>query len=274
VDVDDVEAVVEVLAEGTLSDGLLEVFVGRGDDADVDADVLAAAEPGELTVLQDVQELGLERHRHLADLVEEDRAASRELEVAGLPPVGTGEGALLVAEELGLEELEGQRGDVDLHERALPPRGALVDGAGDELLADAALAPDEDGGVGVGDLVDHFLDGFHLGAVLEDAVVIGAAALELALEDLLAETLDFPLERRLLEHVLHRAQDFRALERLREEIAGALPHRFDHQAGVSVRGDHDHRGGGALLAYALEDVKTVLAGEAHVDDDHPRAQRA
>ena len=105
-DVDDVEAVVQVLAEAPLGDGPLEVLVGGGDDADVDLDVAAGAEAGELAVLQDVQELGLQRQGHLADLVEEDGAAVGELELAGLALVGAGEGAALVAEELGLEELQ------------------------------------------------------------------------------------------------------------------------------------------------------------------------
>ena len=81
-DIDDVEAVVEVLAEASLGDGALEVLVGGGDDADVDLDVAAGAQAGELAILQDVQELGLQRQGHLADLVEEDGAAVGELELA------------------------------------------------------------------------------------------------------------------------------------------------------------------------------------------------
>src|SRR5262245_65687475 len=52
-DVDDVEAVVEVLAEGALGDGFFEVFGGGGDDADVDADVAAGSQAGALALLQD-----------------------------------------------------------------------------------------------------------------------------------------------------------------------------------------------------------------------------
>ena len=40
-----------------------EVAIGGGDDADVDADVLASAEPRELAVLQHLQQLGLQRRR-------------------------------------------------------------------------------------------------------------------------------------------------------------------------------------------------------------------
>ena len=70
-----------------------------------------------------------------------------------------------------------------------------MDGAGDELLADAALAPDQDGDVGVGDLLDHLLDGLHAGTLLEEVVVIRSAALALVPEHLLAELLDLPPQR-------------------------------------------------------------------------------
>ena len=194
-DIDDVEAVVEVLAKGPLGHRLFEVLVGGGDDADVDLDVAVGAQPRELAVLEHLQELGLERQGHLADLVEEHGAAIGELELARLPPVGPGEGAALVAEELGLEQRRRQSRAVDLDAGARAPDGGVVDGAGDELLADPGLAPDEDGDVGVGDLLDHLLDGLHAGTLLEEVVVIRSAALALVPEHLLAELLDLPPER-------------------------------------------------------------------------------
>src|SRR5437660_294922 len=77
-----------------------------------------------LAVLQRLEQLGLERHRHLADLVEEEGAAVGQLELARLGARRAGEGAALVAEQLALEQLAGQRGAVDLHEHALAPRRA------------------------------------------------------------------------------------------------------------------------------------------------------
>ena len=83
--------------------------MGRGDDAHVDRLHLAAADAGELALLQHAQQLGLGVERHVADLVEEERAAARLLELAGHRPVGAGEGALLVAEELALEQVARDR---------------------------------------------------------------------------------------------------------------------------------------------------------------------
>ncbi len=74
-----------------------------------------------LTVLQHPQHLGLGLEAHVADLVEEDRAAVGLHELADLAPVGAGERALLVTEELGLDQLLGDRRRVDPDELADGP---------------------------------------------------------------------------------------------------------------------------------------------------------
>ena len=171
-DIDDVEAVVEVLAEASLGDGALEVPVGGGDDADVDLDVAAGAQAGELASCRTCRSLACSG-RGISPISSRKMVPpSASSNLPGLSLVGAGEGAALVAEELGLEQLAGQGGAVDLDEGALARAAErVVDGAGDELLADAGLAPDEDGDVGVGDLIDHLLDGLHARAVLEHPVV-------------------------------------------------------------------------------------------------------
>ena len=61
---------------------------------------------------------------------------------------------LHVAEELRFEQRFGQAGAVDRHERPLGARALRVDGRGDQLLADAALAGDQHLGVGARDALD------------------------------------------------------------------------------------------------------------------------
>jgi hypothetical protein len=69
-----VEPVVEVLPEELLLHHLREVAVGRRDDAGVHGDLLRAADGTHLALLERAQELHLQRQRHLAHLVEEERA--------------------------------------------------------------------------------------------------------------------------------------------------------------------------------------------------------
>ena len=107
----------------------------RGDDAhvavarDVAADALVHA------LLQDAQQLHLHRQAHVADLVEEQRAALGDFETALAGGDGAGEGALLVAEQLALEQLGGNGAAVDGDEGTLAARTRCVDGARSNLFA-------------------------------------------------------------------------------------------------------------------------------------------
>ena len=151
-DRDDVESVVEVIAERAFADHRLEVAVRRRDDAHIDVYRLLATDAVELLLLQDAQELDLQVLVELSDLVEEDRAVVGELELAELAPHRTCEGAFLVAEELRFEQGAGDGAAVDADERATAPAARVVDALRDDLLARAALAADQDVGRRVGRL--------------------------------------------------------------------------------------------------------------------------
>ncbi len=105
-------------------------------------------------LLDRAQQLALHRQRQLADLVEQQGAAVRGLEEALAVLGGTGEGALAVAEELGLEQGLGDRTAVDRDEGLRRPRALRVDRARDELLAGAGLAADQHRRHAARDLVD------------------------------------------------------------------------------------------------------------------------
>ena len=135
-----VQPVEQVLAERAGRHQLFERPVGGRDEAHVDADAVRAAEPLDLALLQRAQQLHLRRHVHVADLVEEQRAALGQLEAALLERVGAGERALLVAEQLGFDQAAGQRRAAHLDERLLRARRVVVDGVRDHLLAGPRLA--------------------------------------------------------------------------------------------------------------------------------------
>src|SRR5262249_38558163 len=123
----DVKAVVEVFSEPTGGDRRLEIAVRRRDDPRLGPLHGRSAQPLELTFLQDPQELRLDRPAHLADLVEEEHAPSRLLDPPGARDESAGERALLVTEQLRLEELLGERGAVERDERAVLPRRRRVE---------------------------------------------------------------------------------------------------------------------------------------------------
>ena len=103
-DGNDVQAVEEILAERAVLRHPREVGVGGRDHAHVDARGERLAEPLELALLQDPQQLGLEVRAHGPDLVEEERPLVRLLEASRARADGAGEGAADMAEELRLEQ--------------------------------------------------------------------------------------------------------------------------------------------------------------------------
>src|SRR5690606_16772356 len=94
-----------------------------------------SAQPLDLALLQDAQQLHLDRGGHLAHLVEEERAAVRPLEATLLARDGAGERAALVAEQLALEDRLRERRAVDRHERPRRARRVVVQRPRRELLA-------------------------------------------------------------------------------------------------------------------------------------------
>jgi hypothetical protein len=93
-----VHAIVELLAELSPRNGVAEVAIRGRDEAHVHVDHRRAAHAPDLPLLQRAQQLDLKRRRQLRDLIEEQRAAVRDLDQPRLRPVGSGERAFLVAE--------------------------------------------------------------------------------------------------------------------------------------------------------------------------------
>ena len=125
-DVDDVQPEVEVLAEAALR----RIAASRSrfvadDDAHVDRDPAVASPSGSTTPsCEDAQQLRLQPHGHVADLVEEERApVALPRSVPTRSALGAGEGAAHVAEELALEELGGDRRAVERHEELVAAAG-------------------------------------------------------------------------------------------------------------------------------------------------------
>ena len=122
-DRNDVQPIVEILAERPVSDHPWEIRVRGSDHADVDLDGMRVSDAFELALLNHAQQLGLKGRAHRPDLVEEDRALVGLLEPTLAVGHGAGEGAANVSEELGLEQRLWYRAAVDREEplRAVSP---------------------------------------------------------------------------------------------------------------------------------------------------------
>ena len=162
-DVENVEAVEEVLAQVAAAHRLLGHFVGGGHQPHVHFEFGLAAQAAHFGILQDAQQFGLRRHRHLADFVQQQGAVLGHFEAAGAALGGAGEGALFVAEQFAFDQRFGQRGAVDGDERPLPARAERVQRARHHFLAGAALAGDQHAGLARSGLLQQGENFLHLG---------------------------------------------------------------------------------------------------------------
>ena len=156
------QPVVQVLAE--LAGGHIggQVGVAGGHYPHVHRHLLDAPHRADDVFLEHPQQLGLEAHVHLGDLIQEEGAAGGGLEQAHLAaPLGAGKGTLGVAEEFGFQHIGVEVGAVDGHKDPVPAGAGVVDGLGVQLLAGAALALQQHGGVGDGDALGQILHPGH-----------------------------------------------------------------------------------------------------------------
>ena len=242
---EDGEAVVEVLAKAPGGDFRGQVAVGGGEDAHVEGNRFAAAEALDFLFLQHAQELGLQRERHLGDFVEQQRAVLRLLELAGLGGARAGEGAFLVAEEGGFEQVLGDGGAVDGHERPVVPRGVAVNESGIDFLAYARFAFEEHRGVGLGHAFGQ-LQQLAAGGVGGDEFVVASRLGVLA----------------------HEGEQRRRLEGLEEEFAGAAAHGGHGAGDVAIGGHEGDRQLRQAPAHRFEHFEPIHGGHFEVGEHH------
>ena len=142
----DGEAVEEVVAEAAGLHLAIEIAPRRGEDAHVDADPSRRRRrAGPRSARARARSFGWS-----------EMSRSPISSMRSVPPCGlledaaalarrAGEGAALVAEELGLEQVRRDGGAVEDDERPCRARALLVERLGEELFAGAGLAFDEDG---------------------------------------------------------------------------------------------------------------------------------
>ena len=131
-----------------MGDRRFDIDVGGRNHADIGLHRVAAAKPGKGSILKHLQELGLERRRHFANLVQKNGSAVADFKLARLGLYGTCKCALLIAEELAFQQVKRHCGAVDLEEAALAAGRHFMDEHGRDFLAGAALPQDQNRYVG------------------------------------------------------------------------------------------------------------------------------
>ena len=179
---------------------------------------------------------------------------------------GAGERALLVAEELRLDQLVGDRRAVHLHEGAVAAQALAVHGPRHQLLADPALAPDEHRGVGRRRLA-RWPRAPRPGRRCRRRSDDGAPGP--------CGTTRFSVRSRRESSALRTSTSRRSVdERLLDDVEGAEAGRLDRGLDVGVARQHDDRGDVGERPQPLQHLEAVHARHLDVEEDQVGRLRA
>ena len=251
-----VEAEEQILAEQSLSDQLLEIMVGRGDDAHIGGDQGAAADGGVFAFLQNAQQPGLRFQRHVADLVEKQAAALGLLEPPDMTGIGAGEGAALMPEQLAFDQLARYRRHVDGDEGAVSALAVIVKRPGDQLLAGTRFAADHHRKVGADEPGKNPVDSLHGRRSPDQRQLFFALPLHRL----------GVLGRRPGQRPLDDVDQFVEVEGLGQVLEGAALGRFERRQQRVLGAHRDDPEFGPDLADARDEIEAVLIGQDDVGD--------
>ena len=181
IDIDDIQAVVEIFAEFLLFHHLAQIRVGGRQDTNIHLDHFVGAERGEFLLLNNSQQFGLRLGADGAHFIEENSALVGDFKRA-FPGVNrAGEGTLHVPEQGGFQQITRQGAAVYGDESMVHPRRIGVDGLGHQFFAGAGFAGHQNGRAAGGHLSDKVKHPQHTLTLAHD-IGEAVALLERALE--------------------------------------------------------------------------------------------
>ena len=120
----------KVLAKLIIADHAFQIPMCGRNQTNINLDGSGTSEAFELLLLQGTQELRLQIHGNVADLVEKQSAVIRQLKPASLLDERPGEGTLFMAEQFTFHQTRRNRCAVQADKCALPPRAEIVKRSG------------------------------------------------------------------------------------------------------------------------------------------------
>ena len=170
-----------------------------------------------------------------------------------------------MAEKLGFHQRLGDGRAVDGYEGLLLARTFVVDGFGDEVLAGAAFALNQNGGGLAGRNLAHEVHELgHLGGDADHAVITGTAA------HLTAQSLDLGAQGGGLERVFDGDVKFVEIDWLAYKVVGSELERGFDVVKLRIGGDHDDGAGVTILLELIKHLNAAEVGHAHVEQNEVR----
>ncbi len=165
-------------------------------------------------------------------------------------------------EQFRFEQRLRNRAAIHRHERLVAPRAGPMDRTGEQFLAGAGVAVDENARIRIGDEPRLAQQILHPRAARDDARAPLARHVR-------------ALERRIAGDAKRRGdllQELLTVERLGQKSEHAALRRGDGVRNGSVRREDDHRQRRMLAVNRLEQLQAVDAGHSQIGDDDPRSR--
>src|SRR5579863_4357876 len=159
--VHDVDAIVQILTEGSILDFSVELAIGGADDAHFHFLVFLSSDAAKLSILQQLQKLRLQSKIEFGNLVEKKRSAMRHLNASGLSAIRSGEGSFFIAEQFAFQQSPGYSRTVHFDEGPALPWREAVNHAGDNVFSGTAFAIDQNRNISAGHFVHALAQGAH-----------------------------------------------------------------------------------------------------------------
>src|SRR4029077_18174738 len=138
------QTIVQIAAKLSASHHLHEIPIRCSYQPDIHLVRTTAPQALEFLLLQDAQQLRLQRRRDVAYFVQKQRAFVGHFEAPDLLRDGSGEGALLMTEQFAFQKIQRNRRAIELYKGTPAALTGLVNGVSDEFLAGAGFPLDED----------------------------------------------------------------------------------------------------------------------------------
>jgi len=230
-----------------------QVFVGSREYAYIHGDFGGRAYRADRLFLDGPQQLDLHLQWQLSHFIQKQGAATGRLEQAGLVGVGAGEAALAMAEELAFHQFAGNGAAVDRNEWAGRACALVVDGTGNQFLADARFPQDVDRCLAARDLADGGAQLIHCRRAAEQAGGVfrrrwGAGTGGVVQFDGVAD--------QAAQHI--------DVHRLADEVEGARLQGLHRQVHAAEGGDHRHRGCRMVAGDLGHQLDAIAVRQAHV----------
>src|SRR5262249_49347831 len=137
-----IESIKKVLAKGSIGYRRLQVTIRCCDNANINMDRLSSPDAFQFPFLQHPQQRDLCIGQKFTHFVEKNRSPICELKAAKSPLCGSRERPLLMAEQLGRNQVTGYCCAVDANESSAGSLGLFVDCASDKFFARPGLPRD------------------------------------------------------------------------------------------------------------------------------------